>query len=116
MEFGEEAAKAPGEPSSKQANRHDAATSRWSVIDIDIMIGESDAPGRGLGSAAIGLVAEVALSDPTVPYVMACARLDNLASQRSFAKAGSRKYREFDDVPNGPHVLLVRHLWDGQVP
>lgn len=86
-----------------------------SVIDIDIMIGELDALGRGLGSGAISLVAEVALSDPMVPFVMACARLDNLASQRAFAKAGFRKDREFDDAPNGLHVLMVRHRQEGQV-
>ena len=86
-----------------------------SVIDIDIMIGEVDALGRGVGSDAIGLVAEVALSDPTVPFVMACARLDNLASQRAFAKTGFRKDREFDDVPNRPHVLMVRHHQEGPV-
>ena len=85
-----------------------------SVIDIDIMIGEFAAQGRGLGSGAIGLVAELALSDPTVPFVMACAGLDNLASQRAFAKAGFRKDREFDDVPNGLHVLMVRHRQEGQ--
>ena len=86
-----------------------------SVIDIDILIGVVDALGRGVGSDAIGLVAEVALSDPTVPFVMACARLDNLASQRAFAKTGFRKDREFDDVPNGPHVLMVRHHQEGPV-
>jgi len=85
-----------------------------SVIDIDIMIGEFDAQGRGLGPKAINLVAELALSDSAVPFVMACASLDNLASQRAFAKAGFRKDREFDDVPNGLHVLLVRHRQEGQ--
>jgi RimJ/RimL family protein N-acetyltransferase len=80
-----------------------------SVIDIDIMIGELDAVGHGLGAGAISLVAEVALSDPALPFVMACAPLDNLASQRAFAKAGFHKDREFDDVPNGLHVLMVRH-------
>ncbi len=86
-----------------------------SVIDIDIMIGEFDVLGRGLGSGAISLVAEVALSDAMVPFVMACARLDNLASQRAFAKAGFRKDREFDDVPDGRYVLMVRHREEGQV-
>jgi RimJ/RimL family protein N-acetyltransferase len=80
-----------------------------SVIDIDIMIGEIDAQGQGVGSGAVGLVAEAALSDPTVPFVMACARLENLASQRAFGKAGFRKDREFDDVPNGRYVLMVHH-------
>ena len=79
------------------------------VIDIDIMIGEPDAVGRGFGSAAIGLVAENALADPAVPFVIGCARLDNLASQKAFAKAGFRKDRVFDDTPNGLHVLMVRH-------
>jgi len=40
--------------------------------------------------------------------VIGCARSDNLASQRAFAKEGFRSDREFDDVPNGPHVLMVR--------
>jgi RimJ/RimL family protein N-acetyltransferase len=85
-----------------------------SVIDIDIMIGEVDALGRGLGSDAISRVAEIALSDPAVPFVMACAQLDNLASQRAFAKAGFRKDREFDDVPNGLYVLMARRRPGGQ--
>ena len=85
-----------------------------SVIDIEIMIGEVDAQGRGSGSTAINRVAELALSDPTIPFLMACARLDNLASQRAFAKAGFRKDREFDDVPNGLHLLLLRHRQEGQ--
>jgi RimJ/RimL family protein N-acetyltransferase len=86
-----------------------------SVVDIDIMIGESEAVGLGLGSTAIHLVAETALSDPTVPFLMACARLDNLASQRAFAKAGFRKDREFDDVPSGRYVLMVRHRQKEQI-
>lgn len=103
-------------PTREELDLAGLADTATSLIDIDIMIGESDALGRGLGPAAIGLVAEAAMSDPTVPFVMACARLDNLASQRSFAKAGFRKDREFDDVPDGPHVLLVLHRRDGQVP
>lgn len=85
------------------------------VIDIDIMIGEHDAIGCGIGSAAIHLVAEAALSDPAVPFVMACARLDNLASQRAFAKAGFQQDRGFDDVPSGRYVLLVRRRQKQQV-
>ena len=80
-----------------------------SVIDIDIMIGECDAAGRGVGSATLRLVAQTALADPAVPLVMGCARSDNLVSQRAFARAGFRRDREFDDVPNGRHVLMVCH-------
>ena len=80
-----------------------------SVVDIDIMIGERDALGRGYGAAAIRLVTEAALADPAVPFVMACARLDNVASRRAFARAGFREDREFDDVPHGRYVLMVCH-------
>lgn len=86
-----------------------------SVIDIDIVIGELDAVGRGLGPRAIRLVAESALSDSAVPFVIACIRLDNLASQRAFTKAGFRRDREFDDVPNGRYVLMVRLREKGEL-
>lgn len=79
-----------------------------SVIDIDIMIGEIDALGRGIGSGAIRLVAEAVLSDPAVPFVIGCAHVDNHVSQGAFRKAGVRKDREFDDVPNGLYALMVR--------
>lgn len=94
------------------AGLHDIPTS---VIDIDILIGEVDALRRGLGSDAISLVLEVAFSNPTVPFVMACAGLDNVASQRTFARAGFRRDREFDDVPNGRYVLMTRYRQAGQV-
>jgi RimJ/RimL family protein N-acetyltransferase len=78
------------------------------------MIGERDAQGRGLGSCAIRRAAEAVLSDPTVPFVMACVQMDNLASRRAFEKAGFRKDREFDDVPNGLYALMVRRREGGR--
>lgn len=80
-----------------------------SVIDIDIMIGARTQMGRGVGSAALGRVAQAALSNSTVPFVIAATGVDNLASQRAFAKAGFRPDRTFDDGPNGRYVLMVRH-------
>jgi RimJ/RimL family protein N-acetyltransferase len=79
-----------------------------SVLDIDVMIGEPAEMGRGLGTAAIRLVAAAALSDPAVPFVIAAVRLDNHASRRAFAKAGFLRDRDFDDGPGGRHVLMVR--------
>ncbi len=85
-----------------------------SVIDIDIMIGEHAVTGRGAGTAALRLVAETVLSDPAVPFVIAATSIDNLASQKAFAKAGFRIDREFDDVPEGHYVLMVRHREEAQ--
>jgi aminoglycoside 6'-N-acetyltransferase len=88
-----------------EAGLHDVPES---VIDIDVMIGEAGEVGRGVGSAAIRLVADAALADPAVPFVIAATLIDNRASQRAFAKAGFRFDREFDDVPSGRCVLMVR--------
>ncbi|MBM3290366.1 MAG: acetyltransferase [Candidatus Hydrogenedentes bacterium] len=85
-----------------------------SVIDIDIMIGEPGAVGRGAGPNAIRLAAGEALADPRVPFVIAATSLDNTASRRAFAKAGFLEDREFDDVPNGRYVLLVRRRPDAR--
>jgi aminoglycoside 6'-N-acetyltransferase len=85
-----------------------------SVVDIDILIGERTATGRGIGSSAIRLVAEAALSDPAVPFVIAATSVENHVSQRAFAKAGFRKDREFDDVPSGRYVLMVRRRQEEQ--
>lgn len=79
-----------------------------SVIDVDIMVGEASDVGRGIGPAAIRLVAESALADPAVPRVIAATTIQNEASVRAFTKAGFRRDREFDDVISGRCVLLVR--------
>jgi aminoglycoside 6'-N-acetyltransferase len=80
-----------------------------SVIDIDIMIGERDATGKGVGAAAIRLAAERALTDPAVPFVMAGTEVQNEASLRAFAAAGFHREREFDDAEGGRFVLMIRH-------
>lgn len=79
-----------------------------SVIDIDIMIGEAYETGRGVGTKAIRMVAETALADPTVPFIIGATMTNNVASLRAFEKAGFKQDREFDDVPSGRYVLMVR--------
>jgi aminoglycoside 6'-N-acetyltransferase len=79
-----------------------------SVVDIDIMIGEPDMVGKGIGSKAIWLVAEQSLADVSVPSVIAATRTDNAASRRAFEKAGFILDREFDDPGYGRCVLMIR--------
>ena len=100
-------------PRAESSMRPASLISR-SVIDIDIMIGENTAVGQGVGAAAMRLLAEAALSEPTTPFAIACVRLNNLASQRAFVRAGFHKDREFDDVPNRRHALLVCHRQEAQ--
>ncbi|MEW5702202.1 MAG: GNAT family N-acetyltransferase [Candidatus Zixiibacteriota bacterium] len=88
-----------------EAGLHDVSPD---AIDIDIMIGEQDMVGRGVGTAAIRLVVEEALADPTVPYLIAVPMMDNIASIGAFSKAGFSVDRRFDDPVCGRCVLLVR--------
>lgn len=79
------------------------------VIDIDIMLGDVTAIRQGVGSATIAILAQTILSDPAIPFLMACARWDNLASQKAFTKAGFYKDREFNDPPHGErYALMIR--------
>ncbi|MCF8054332.1 MAG: GNAT family N-acetyltransferase [Deltaproteobacteria bacterium] len=79
------------------------------VIDIDIMIGDVTKIGRGLGTGIISLVANIGLSNPCVPFLIAVIMKKNYASQRAFLKAGFHVDREFDDIISGQCILLVRH-------
>ncbi|MBM3330574.1 acetyltransferase [candidate division WOR-3 bacterium] len=78
------------------------------VVDIDIMVGEAAEQNRGVGRAAIRLIANEALADPNVPLVMAATMVENVASRRAFAAAGFSEEREFDDVPYGRCLLMTR--------
>lgn len=73
-----------------------------SVVDLDIMIGEVDAVGRGIGPEAIRRVAGEALADPAVPYVIAAVESTNPASRRALEKAGFRHDRDFEETACGP--------------
>ena len=86
-----------------------------SLMDIGMMIGERAAVRMRVRSAATRLVAEAASSDPAVPFVVACAQMDNLASGGALARAGFRSDRELDDLPNRRYPLMVRHGQGRQV-
>ena len=78
------------------------------VVDIDIMIGESGVVGRGIGSAALRLLAAQVFADLEVPYLIAATAAGNDASLRAFLKAGFAVARAFDDAAAGPCLLLRR--------
>jgi RimJ/RimL family protein N-acetyltransferase len=96
-------------PTRRELDEAGLADIPESVVDIDVMIGEPDMVGRGIGSEAIRMVAEQSLLDAAVPFVIAATRTDNVASRRAFEKAGFRTDREFDDPGYGRCVLMIRH-------
>lgn len=94
----------PSREELDEAGLQDVPTS---VIDIDIMVGEPEYTGRGIGTAAIQIVKERALADEAVSYLIAATRIDNVASLRAFEKAGFTVDREFDDPISDRCVLMV---------
>ena len=86
----------------------------WQAIDeaepgaagVDLLIGEPDAIGRGLGPAALSAFARsVVLADSRVTAVIATVEEANRRSWRAFEKAGFAHAR--DVVEEGlPHRLL----------
>jgi aminoglycoside 6'-N-acetyltransferase len=87
-----------------QAGLHDISTD---VIDIDIMIGEPDAVGRGIGAAAIRLVVADVFANTSAPYLIAATMTGNVASRKAFENAGFSVDREFDDPPYGRCILML---------
>jgi len=64
-------------------------------VDIDILIGEADCVGRGLGPKALALLLDWLRADPTVPLAGLTPSVENLIAQRAYEKAGFRKLREY---------------------
>ena len=82
-------------------------------VDIDILIGEADCVGRGLGPKALALLVDWLRADPTVPLAGLTPSVENLIAQRAYEKAGFRKLREYEAPGFGRGVLMVMPL-DGE--
>jgi aminoglycoside 6'-N-acetyltransferase len=79
------------------------------VAGVDLLIGEPELTGHGLGSEALDrFVHDIVFSDPEIHACIADPDAENLASLRAFEKAGFRVVRQFID-PNDQdrlHALL----------
>jgi aminoglycoside 6'-N-acetyltransferase len=80
------------------------------LMDIDIMIGEPDALGRGIGPRALALLLDRFTTDPQVDWAGLGTSLANERAIRAYEKAGFRRFREFADPEIGPALYLVKAL------
>lgn len=80
------------------------------LVDIDIMIGEPDALGRGIGPKALGLLLDRFRADPRVEWAGLGTSLSNHRAIRAFEKAGFQRFREIADPEIGPGLYLVKDL------
>lgn len=90
------------------------------LVDIDILIGEPAAIGRGVGPRALGLVLDRLRGDPLATWAGVGTAVANQRAIRAFEKAGFRPVREFEDREFGLCCYLTagvghaaRHRADG---
>ena len=83
------------------------------LTDIDIMIGEPEALGRGFGPEALALLLQRLRTDPRVEWAGLGTSLANERAIRAYEKAGFRLFREFDDPEIGSALYLVVGLRPG---
>lgn len=82
------------------------------LVDIDILIAEVDALGRGIGPAALVLLLERLRADPAVRYAGVGPSASNERAVRAYRKAGFRLWREYTDPDRGPCLYLLVDLRD----
>jgi len=77
---------------------------------IDIMIGEKDYWGRGIGAAAIGLLTKLGFEDEKADMIFGCSIADyNERSLRAFFKNGFELYKTVNE-PEGRKAKCSHYL------
>jgi aminoglycoside 6'-N-acetyltransferase len=79
-------------------------------VDIDILIGEADCVGRGLGPRALAALVEMLRRDRSIPSAGLSPSIDNVAAQRAYAKVGFHNMREYDAPGFGRLALMMMEL------
>jgi len=80
------------------------------AVDLDILIGEPDFTGRGVGPRALRLLEELLSHDETVAYLMLSVSVDNHSAISAYEKCKFSKVVEFDGGKYGQSQLMSRSL------
>jgi aminoglycoside 6'-N-acetyltransferase len=95
-------------PSSSELEAAGFADLPSGLMDADLLIGEPDALGRGIGPAALGLLFEI-LSREGVAQAGLATSLENTRATTAFAKVGMRPHRDFVE-PSEHYWYFVKTL------
>jgi aminoglycoside 6'-N-acetyltransferase len=79
------------------------------LVDIDIMIGEPEFLGRGVGPKALFLLL-ARLRGDGVRFAGLATSTSNRMAIRAFEKAGFRLFKDFEDPGFGPSKYMVAQL------
>jgi aminoglycoside 6'-N-acetyltransferase len=77
------------------------------LVDIDIMIGEPDLVGKGIGSRALRLLLERLRVQGEFAWAGVGTSLENPVAIASFESSGFRPYRDFVDPVYGPSRYMI---------
>lgn len=80
------------------------------LVDIDILIGEPQFVGRGIGPRALGLLLDQLRHQACNHWAGLGTSRSNHAAMLAFEKAGFHLFREFDDPECGPCRYMVIEL------
>lgn len=83
------------------------------LVDIDILIGDPERLGQGIGPIALGLLLEQFRADPDISFAGIGTSVSNPRAIRAFTGAGFRRFRRFDDPEHGPCQYMVADLRGG---
>ncbi len=95
------------EPSREDLEAADLTDLPRGLVDIDILIGEADRTGQGIGSRALELLLARLRGDPSVSIAGLGTSASNRIAIRCFEKAGFRLHREFEDPDWGACRYLI---------
>lgn len=99
----------PTEDELKAAGLADAPND---LVDIDILVGEPELIGRGIGPASLCLLLARLRSDPLVSFAGVGTSDSNYRAIGAFAKAGFHPFRRFQDPVFGSCVYMVADTRD----
>jgi aminoglycoside 6'-N-acetyltransferase len=80
------------------------------LVDIDILIGDPDLLGQGVGSQALGLLLTRLRGEPSVAFAGLGTCASNTNAIRCYQKAGFRLHREFQDPEWGLCKYLIAEV------
>lgn len=98
---------APSEGELEAAGLADLA---GSLVDIDILIGEAELLGQGVGSRALQILLARLRSERVVRFAGLGTSSSNTNAIRCYVKAGFRLFREFQDPEWGPCKYLIAEV------
>ena len=76
-------------------------------VDMDILIGEPNLAGRGIGRRAIQILRDELLKDPAIPLIGMVTSVANTRAIRAIEAAGFSPFQEYVDPRYGRCVVLV---------